>query len=75
LYQGLGYCCDRPDHAFAGKNVDFGTLDLESSGMVSMEFIGHTTRNMKDFVVEGNLNCAALAQEVSEENFSLWHKD
>ena len=55
--------------------MDFGTLDLESSGMVSMEFIGHTTRNMKDFVVEGNLNCADLAQEVSEENFSLWHKD
>ena len=32
-YQGLRYCCDRPDHAFVKKNVDSGTLDLESHGM------------------------------------------
>jgi hypothetical protein len=29
-----GVLCDRPDHAFVWKNVDFGTLDLESSGML-----------------------------------------
>ena len=29
LYQGLGYCCDWPD-----QNVNFRTLDLESSGML-----------------------------------------
>lgn len=28
------YCCDRPDHVFVWKNIDVGTLDLESHGMV-----------------------------------------
>jgi hypothetical protein len=32
LLPGVGYCCERPDHTFLSKNVDFGTLDLESSG-------------------------------------------
>jgi hypothetical protein len=31
---GVGYCCDSPDHAFVWKNVDFGTLDLESGVML-----------------------------------------
>ena len=31
LVAGVGYCCDRPDHAFVWKNVDLGTLDLQSS--------------------------------------------
>ena len=30
-YQGLGCCCDRPDHAFVKRNMDFGTLDYENS--------------------------------------------
>ena len=30
----LWYCCDSPDHAFVWKNVDFGTLNLESIGML-----------------------------------------
>jgi hypothetical protein len=34
LVPGVGYCCDRPDHAFIWKNGDFGTLDLEHSGML-----------------------------------------
>ena len=34
LVPGVGYCCDRPDHAFVWKNVDFGTLDLESHEML-----------------------------------------
>ena len=34
LVAGVGYCCDRPDHAFVWKNVDLGTLDLESSAML-----------------------------------------
>jgi hypothetical protein len=28
LLLGLGYCCDRPDHAFVWKSVDLRILDL-----------------------------------------------
>jgi len=34
LVPGVGYYYVRPDHAFVWKNVDFGTLDLESSGIL-----------------------------------------
>jgi hypothetical protein len=34
LIPGIGYCWDRPDHVFVWRNVDFGTLDLESNGML-----------------------------------------
>jgi hypothetical protein len=34
LVPEVGYCPDRPDHAFVWKNVDLGALDLESSGML-----------------------------------------
>ena len=38
--------------------------------------MGHTSRNMEDFVTEGDLNCESLAPEVSEEkNFSMWPRD
>jgi hypothetical protein len=37
--------------------------------------MGHSSRNMEDFVAESNLNCTDLAQEVSEENFSMWPRD
>ena len=31
---------------------------------------------MEDFVAEGNMNCADLAQEVPvEKNFSMWSRD
>jgi hypothetical protein len=30
----IALSCDRPDNAFVWKNVDFGTLDLESSGIL-----------------------------------------
>jgi hypothetical protein len=33
LLSGVGYC-DRPDYAFVSMDVDLGTLDLESSGML-----------------------------------------
>lgn len=33
-YQGLGYCNDRPDHVFVWRNLDFGPLGYESSGMI-----------------------------------------
>jgi len=33
-FKTLGYCYDRTDHVFIWENVDFGTLDLESSGML-----------------------------------------
>ena len=28
------YCCNRPKDAFLWKNVDLGTLDLESGGIL-----------------------------------------
>jgi hypothetical protein len=38
--------------------------------------MGHPSRNMVDFVAEGDLNCESLALEVSEEkNFSMWPRD
>ena len=38
--------------------------------------MGHSSRDMKDFVAEGDLSCADLAQELSvEENFSIWCRD
>jgi hypothetical protein len=75
LVPGVGYCCDRPECAFAGKNVDLGTLDLKVVECFKWGLMGHTSRNMEDFVAESNLYCADLAQEVSEENFSMWHRD
>jgi hypothetical protein len=36
--------------------------------------MGYPSRNMEDFVAERGLNCANLAQLVSEKNFSIWHK-
>ena len=35
---------------------------------------GPSSRNMEEFVAESNLNCEDLAQEVSEENFSMQHR-
>jgi hypothetical protein len=42
--KGLGYCCERPEntkklcskdrHVFVWKNVDLGTLDLESNELL-----------------------------------------
>ena len=32
--QRLEDCCDRSDHDFVWRNVDLGTLDLESGGML-----------------------------------------
>ena len=37
--------------------------------------MGHPSSNMKDFVAGSNLNCVDLAQEISKENFSMWHKE
>ena len=37
--------------------------------------MGHPSRNMEDFVAGSNLNCVDLAQEISKENFRMWHKD
>jgi hypothetical protein len=37
--------------------------------------MGHPSRNMEDFVAENNLNCADQAQEISEKNFRIWHRD
>jgi hypothetical protein len=51
--------------------VDFGTLDLESHGCFMWDLMSHPSRNMEDFVAVNDLNCANLAQEVSEKNFSI----
>ena len=37
--------------------------------------MGYPRRNMKDFLAEYDLNCADLAQEVSEENFRMFPRD
>ena len=35
--------------------------------------VSHPSRNMEDFVAEGDLNCGSLALEVSEEkDFNMW---
>jgi hypothetical protein len=34
LVPGVGYFCDQHDHAFVWKIMDFGTLDLERSGIL-----------------------------------------
>ena len=73
--QGLCYCCDSPDHVFVWKNVDFGTLDLKSSGMLKWGLTGYLSRNMKDFVTECDLNCVVLTLEISVENFNMWSRD
>ena len=33
--------------------------------------MGYTSRSMEDIGVDGDLNCADLAQEMSEKNFSI----
>ena len=55
--------------------MDFGTLDMKSSGMLQWGLTGYLSRNMKDFVTECVLNCADLAQEISVENFNAWSRD
>jgi len=37
--------------------------------------MGHPSTNMEDFVSGSNWNGADLAQEISEEKFSMWHRD
>jgi hypothetical protein len=34
LVPGVGHCCDKPNHVFVWRNVDFETFDYESSGML-----------------------------------------
>ena len=35
----------------------------------------HPNRIMEDFVAMSDLNSVYLAQEFSEENFIIWHRD
>lgn len=37
--------------------------------------VGHTSRSMEDGSAEGDLNCQDIAQEVSEENYSMWPRE
>ena len=38
--------------------------------------MGHSSRNMEDFVAMGDLNCGSLALEVSEKkDFNMWPRD
>jgi hypothetical protein len=38
--------------------------------------MSYFSRNMEDFVTEGDLNCGSLAPEVSKEkNFNIWPRD
>jgi hypothetical protein len=36
--------------------------------------MGYPGKNMEDFVTESDLNCADLAQDISVENFNMWHR-
>lgn len=40
IRSGVGYCCDRPEYAFVWKNIDLGTLNLESGRMLHVELNG-----------------------------------
>ena len=55
--------------------MDLGALDLdlwEAVECFTWGLMGHPSRNMKDIGAEGDLNCVALALEVSEERkFSM----
>ena len=61
------------DNAFVWKNVDFGTLVWKIVECFKWGLIGYPSRNMEDFVVESDLNCADLA--LVEMNFRMWPKD
>ena len=41
---------------------------------IKWDLIRHPSRNMEDFVAGSDLNCIDLAQEISKENFRMWHK-
>jgi hypothetical protein len=53
------------------KNVDFWTWIWNSVECFKWGLMGHSSRNMEDFVAGSNLNCVDLAQEISKENFSM----
>ena len=55
-YHRLGHCCDRSDRVFVWRNVDFGTLDLESLGCFKWDLRGYLSSNMEDGGAEGELN-------------------
>jgi hypothetical protein len=57
LIQELGYCCDRPDHAFVWNNVDFGIW--KAMGCFKWGSMSHPNRNMEDFVAVSDLNCTS----------------
>jgi hypothetical protein len=40
LLPGVGYYCDKPDHVFVWRNVDFRNLDIRNSGMLKVVFNG-----------------------------------
>jgi hypothetical protein len=59
------------------EECEFGDLGFEKlvEGF-RFSLMSCPSRNVADFVAEGDLNCADLAQEVSvEKNFSMWHRD
>ena len=62
---------------FFWKNMDFGTLDLQSLECFNLGLMGHPSRNMEDSGAEGHLNCVGpLAQELSvEKNFNMWPRN
>jgi len=37
--------------------------------------MSHPSRKMEVLVAVSDLSCADLVQEVSEENFNMWHRD
>lgn len=71
----MAYCCDRLDHAFIWKNVDWALWIWKAVGCFKWNLMGIQVIIWK-ILAEIDLNCEDLVQEVSVEmNFSMWPRD
>jgi hypothetical protein len=67
----MAYCCDRLDHAFIWKNVDWALWIWKAVGCFKWNLMGIQVIIWK-ILAEIDLNCEDLVQEVSVEmNFSM----
>ena len=55
-YHGLRYCCDKFDHVFVWRNLDFGILGKESSECLKPCLMGHSSRSMDSNGSDNDLN-------------------
>jgi hypothetical protein len=57
---------------FFGRMWIWGLWTWKAVEYFKWGLMGYPSRNMEDFVIESNLNCADLAQEISVRNFKMW---